>query len=158
MDGSRVLAFWIGAYAGSVKQVILCVVLGATACGTHDPCTQWRNGGTVCWIDAGMAADTALALQIVDDDCGSACRREPATCEITRSGAVLTFALTGRFCPPTAESFSTVCIRVCVPNIATCITPPLPAGEYTVRSQGQPDHQLSVGTGTAISCSSAGES
>ena len=127
------------------------MVLGFVGCGPPDPCHRARSGGEVCRSDAGMAADTALSIWVLESNCGSACDPAPLSCEVSRTGPVLTLTLVRRICPAT-EFPNTVCLHACAITGSTCFLPPLPAGEYTLRSEGQADVGLSVGAGSTLSC------
>ena len=134
-----------------VRMPLVLMVMGLVGCGTPDPCHSARSGGEVCRSDAGMAADTAVSIWVLESNCGSACDPSPPSCEVKRAGTVLTLTLVRRFCPVT-EFPNTVCLPACKITGATCFLPALAAGDYTLRSEGYSDVELSVGTGSALSC------
>lgn len=105
----------------------------------------------MCRADAGMAADTVVSIWVLESNCGSACDPAPPSCEVSRAGTVLTLTLVRRFCPAT-QFPNTLCLQGCKITGATCFLPALAAGEYTLRSQGHSDVDLSVGTGSTTSC------
>ena len=127
------------------------MIVVLAGCSSSEPCSTANYGGEICRPDAGMAADSALRVWVLESTCGSPCDREGPGCEVTRAGSVLTLTLVRRSCP-VLEFPVTVCAAVCVPTGATCTLPPLVAGEYTLRSQGHSDVALTVGTGSALGC------
>ena len=135
------------AFSDEADDMVRCVpllafLLLATSCSTDE---RRKNQGAVCVLsDEGQqwdqpqvfSAGAPLRLKYILDDClSSSCDTDrEASCDVVLEGDLIRVETRAKW---TAQTGIAACTSDCGLLTASCTTPPLPEGTYTVRSGDQ---------------------